>query len=392
MKRYASIIMCLAAAASLHALQPLDNVVSTALHNDPTLRAEYLRGEATVADMRADNVLDGPEADFEHLWGSSTSEKRWNVSVSQEFAYPGLYRARSQAADAYGDAAQVAIMSMVRDNALSIKQMIIDVVNARARLKFYEEVDSNLNHIAELTNRSYALGNVTVLDVRKMQLALLDSRRQITTARAELDALVASLEGRGVTINVDDDMWGAYPLQAFVQPPTSPDAYDSYLVGKASATASQAGIKAIKLQALPTVSLGYVHAYEERTHFNGLSVALRLPQWSQSKRREAARLEAEAVSCDTEAAMRGSMAEAVGLYNSAGTLKESLDGYCQFTGDNGYLDLLKRAFDGGELTVIDYLNEVNLFRTARLDYIDVEYRFNLALARLNRLSSQSVLF
>ena len=133
--------------------------------------------------------------------------------------------------------------------------------------------------------------------------------------------------------------------------------------------------------------MGYRHAFEESQHFNGLSVALRLPSFSQGKRRRAAALEAEALSMETSARLVEETAENSGLYSAAVALATGMERYRELSGDNSYLSLLAKAYDGGELTVIDYLNEVNLFTGARLNYLDLEYRYNQTLARLNRYRS-----
>ncbi len=76
-----------------------------------------------------------------------------------------------------------------------------------------------------------------------------------------------------------------------------------------------------------------------------------------------------------------------GSDTSAVALAAGMERYRELSGDNSYLSLLAKAYDGGELTVIDYLNEVNLFTAARLNYLDLEYRYNQTLARLNRYRS-----
>ncbi len=376
--------LSLAAAAST----PYDDVVKAVIANNPGLASRAAGAQASAMEGDVENTISGPELDFEHLWGHGTDDTRWSASVSQEFQWPGVYRARSQANGLRHQATDELIYGMTCDQALSAKLLIIDIINANSRVKLYTEIGEDLRRVADLTDRAYQLGEATILDQRKMQLAVLDSEREISLARNDLAALVASLDAMGADVDAASLAdWTAYPTQALVRPSLDPQDYYQYRVGTLSAAASRREADAIKLQAIPTFSLGYVHSFEERTHFNGLSVSITLPSFSQSKRRKMAALQAQSESLQWDDELIMAMAEARGLYDSALSIKGSVEDYTRLSGDNSYLDLLKQAFDGGELTVIDYITEVNLYRRSRLDYLDLLYRYNTAVARLNRYNT-----
>jgi len=381
-----SIIICACWALCASAAD-YDAAVRQVLDRGYGLHADSLAMQAGIEAMRAGNALEGPEAEFEYLWPSKGGEARWSASVSQSFDWPGLYGARRRQAEFEVAASSVVMHSITLDKALSVKQLIIDVVNARRRLELYESIGRNLAQLDSLVSRAYDLEAVNVLDRRKMQIAVLDSRRDIASVRADLIALTASLEGMGATV-ADD--WTQYPMQAMAEPSDNPLDYPEYRVMAARQLAAAEGARVTRREGMPKFSLGYVHAFEEGSHFNGLSVSVGLPSWSLSARRRAAALEAEAVVADGTAQFMTAIAERRGLYLTARTLSADLADYRRLTGDDSYLSLLMRAYKGGELTVIDYLNEVNLFTQARLSYLDLEYRLNLTLARLN--SSRGVGF
>ena len=379
-----STIMGFAAMMAM-AQTPWDNVLSSVLENNAELRGNIAREMASVAQNRAENALEGLEVGGERMWSADPAKKdKWAVSVSQSFDYPGIYRARKQANDFNTQAFDYLQLSLISDKALSVKLLIIDIINAQARLDFYKQVGENLQRMDSLTQRSFELGNVTILDVRKMQLAVLDNDSRISTCESDVAVLMASLRGLGGVFSESDAMWQSYPIQCLLEPSRNPENYYEYHIGSFRSQAAQAATEAIKLGAMPSFALGYRHAFEDGTHFNGLSVAVKLPSFSQKQRRNAAKLEAEALTAEFDGQLALTMAEAVGNYNSAMSLKASLEQYRNLSGDSSYLELLKRAYDGGAMTIIDYLNEINIFSDARLNYIDLEYRYNLTLARLNR--------
>jgi hypothetical protein len=66
-------------------------------------------------------------------------------------------------------------------------------------------------------------------------------------------------------------------------------------------------------------------------------------------------------------------------------MQASLKGFREsFDNDKDYIKLLDKAFYGGQLTIFDYLRELNDYIDFKLDFIDLEYRYSVAAARLNR--------
>lgn len=378
------LLCCSAAAVGQTVYRP---VIESVVNQNSHLGAEALKIDAARAAASADNTVAGPEAEFEHLWSSSTSDIKWNLGLTQEFDFPGLYGARSLAADARAEASRMVLLSIKADKALEAKLLILDIINARQRLQLYSEMGANIRRILELTQHSYNLGEATILDLRKMQLANADNERALSEITTDIINLQASLCGLGATMpETYVDSWTSYPPQA-CEAPTAETEMLLNAIYKTEAEAAKAESKAVRLSGMPSFSLGYRHAYEEQQHFNGFSIALRLPSYSQKKRREAARLEAEAASFEVNSQLISAMAQNKGYYDSALEIANTMRRYEALSGDNSYLELLSKAYDGGELTVIDYLNEINLFANARLSFLDLQYRYNTTLARLNRYHS-----
>ena len=367
-----------------HAESPFRDLIASVIENDSEIISKTVEIDASLASASAENSLEGPELEFEYLWANTSSDdNRWSAGISQEFAMPGLYSSRRAAAQAEAESSRVVLLGIKADKALEAKQLILDIINANAHLKFYMDLQDNLHRISELTRHSYDIGEATVLDLRKMQIAEIDNESKISDAMAGIYRMHQDLKALGAELPESTEMWQSYPVQLCEKPDEGSNSFFIALE-QAQMRAAEAKTKAVKMQAWPTISLGYHHAFEDQTHFNGLSVGLKLPSFSQKKRREAARLEAESLIFDTKNRIITENAENQSLYDSAVKTREMMNRYGELINDNTYLELLAKAYDGGQLTVIDYLNEVNLFSNARHNFMDMQYRYNLTLARLNR--------
>ncbi len=88
---------------------------------------------------------------------------------------------------------------------------------------------------------------------------------------------------------------------------------------------------------------------------------------------------------DRDLAARRLIAEMDADYSEALAMQASLKGFREsFDNDKDYIKLLDKAFYGGQLTIFDYLRELNDYIDFKLDFIDLEYRYSVAAARLNR--------
>ncbi len=133
--------------------------------------------------------------------------------------------------------------------------------------------------------------------------------------------------------------------------------------------------------------MGYRHAFEEGAHYNGIAVSLTLPSFNRSRRLATAQYEASEAAFEYDSQLMTAIAETTGQYLSAVGLQDIMDMYREAVEDNSYLELLMTAFEGGELTILDYILEMNLYTESYLIYLDLAYRYNLALARVDRYKS-----
>ena len=58
----------------------------------------------------------------------------------------------------------------------------------------------------------------------------------------------------------------------------------------------------------------------------------------------------------------------------------------EFAGDN-YLELLAKSYDGGQITIFEYLREINEYIDFKINLTELEHRYNTVLTRLNRYNT-----
>lgn len=392
MKKLFIAISALLAVSALQAKDATESIVDEILSNNPDMSAQMASLSAQMAATRAENNLSDPEVEFERNYAARRGvDDKWALSVSQSFDWPGAYRARSRAIKSGNEALMKMQKASLLDKALEIRQLLLDWSLAKRRLDLLSEIKANVDSLAAATSMAFDYGEATILDVKKLKLQTFALDEQVGSAQAAVDAVRAELVALngGKTLNLD-----VIDLNTPVAPLASETVYlDAFYSGDPMLEANEAGrlaaqgrVSVAKAASFPGLSVGYVHSYEEGTHFNGFSVGLSLPVFSWRNRRAAAEAEvmnARFVAVDYEMKAR---ADVIATYSRARSLKRQLDYYRDTFADADYLRLLGRALEGGQVSLIDYLTEINFYIETMGEYLSVEYGYRSALVRLNRYS------
>ncbi len=366
----------------------VDNAVRAILESNIELKAERARYDAELEESRSENTLAGPEADFDYRFAPSGVENRWGVSVKQAFDWPGTYSARSKANGYRQEAFQLLWRAKSIDLALEAKSLIFDHIKAEQNRKLLAEAKTNISKLSEYLGKAFEHGNATILEVMKAKRELLAIEKRLSEA---------DIESRKANENIKILAGGDFDLSGIDRFPSEPlrghGEYRSCLAENnpsvAAATslveAAKAEVSVARRSALPGLSIGFIHDFEEGMHFNGFSVGISLPFWGKNRKAAAAKAALSASMLDRDLAARRLIAEMDADYSEALAMQASLKGFREsFDNDKDYIKLLDKAFYGGQLTIFDYLRELNDYIDFKLDFIDLEYRYSVAAARLNR--------
>lgn len=372
-----------AGARTLSQAEAIDTIIS----NNSRLKALRANAEADYqSDLYEAKRLNDPEVEFEHLWGPDDN-KKWNIGVSQSFDWPGAYGKRTRAAESRRQAWTYRYAAEELSLRTSAKEAFAMGVYARRRLDLLQRVYENMDSLRNYITTGYRDGQLTILDVKKIQLELYGLRARIADVSQESMQAGAELAALNDGNALDAD-FGAYPAEPM---------YDlsRYLEYASSAnpdvTAAEATAKSARLEAdavaasrMPGFAVGYRHAFEEEQHFNGFAIGVSLPVYSRSRAVKAAKLRATASGFDAAEASASARSAVTAAYSVAEKRRNALSELNDVTLDESYPRLLLMAYKGGQINVITYIQELNYYLSARETRLDAEYKLRLALITLNK--------
>lgn len=356
---------------------------------NPAVTAERARCEALVAEKRAENVLAGPEAEFSYKWPSRRGEdQRWDISVGQEFEWPGIYGIRAQQADRMAQWSSNLHSQTLIDKTLEIEQAMIALAQANANAELCREIAANFDRLAAIYNKSLQRGETTILEVRKIEIRSFEVQRQLAEAQSAVTVATEKLKSLcGGTLPAAD--FNAIPRPALLSMADYEAApRPALLAADFQMEAASAGAKVASRSALPSFTVSYNHTYEEGIHFNGFGVGITLPSWNNKRRtaKAAAELE-EARANRNDVALTENQQLSADYAEATSLLKAIQKAGAAFEKDE-FVPLLDKALSVGRLTLSEYLLEYETYISAKQGYVDVCAAYADAEARLSRYLQQ----
>ena len=75
----------------------IEDVIANVKQNNKELKYTTAQIDAQASEIKTNNNLSNPVVEGGYLFGKGPAENKWEVGVSQEFEWPGLYSSRGAA-------------------------------------------------------------------------------------------------------------------------------------------------------------------------------------------------------------------------------------------------------------------------------------------------------
>ena len=385
------------------------SAVAQALTAGGTVTGATRALEAQRATRRA--AFDLPRTSLNGSYGQYNTFRRDNqISVSQQFALPGLYRRTADAADAQITGRQMLLTQARAELRRQVRLRYHDAVAARHRLRTLRGQDSLYTEFLRAADLRFKAGEVARLEPAtalvqqgEVRLQLHQAHTDLRVALRELQALLQAPDSVTVADSVLRPLVPAGPVPT----PTdtawlarSPDAGPL----RAAVAERQAETRLERARGLPELSVGYFNQslrgpqeldngttrfYSGATRFQGVQAGVSVPLWRRPLRArvQAAGLQEQVAAAAYErarAALTGRLdvlrlrrAEAlrrVAFYETTGLPQAAI-----------IERLSTRGFRAGETGYAEYLLSLDRARRLRLDYVDALLTLNQMVIELDYL-------
>lgn len=372
---------------SLFGQTSIHTVLVSIEENNTTLKSLRESAEAQKLENKTGIYLSDPEVGFNYLWGSpAVMGNRTDVSVTQTFDIPTVTGMKSRMANEQNNLVEWQYRADRMNILLEAKQYCIELVYYNALKK---ELDLRLQH-AELIATGYKdrldKGDANILEYNKARLNLSTIQGEISRVEVERGALLEQLkrlnggneilleEYRFAEVELPLDFEGWY-AEAEQKNPVLAYVRQEIEVSKKQVSLSKA-------MGLPVLTAGYMSEKVVGEHFQGISVGISIPLWGNKnrvKQAKAAVRAAELRVADNKQQFYGQLQI---LYNRTSGLKSTAEAYRKSLETANSTELLKKALDAGEISLLDYMIEIGLYYDTVNRVLEAERDYQKAYVEL----------
>lgn len=389
MKKIISAILMLLVVLSVFGQDLYAPILKQIEQNSTMLEALKEQMEAQKLSNKIGITPANPEVEFGYLWGAPVPVgNRKDISVRQTFDFPLVYVQRSRLSDLQNNSVEYQYKSHRMELLLSAKKICIELVYYNALWKLYERQLENAKQIAEAYERMNLTGDANRLEYNKAILNYTNMENEVKRINLERERLLSELTrlNGGNPITLDRSTYD----HTFVQPTDFENRYATaeadnpalqYL--KSQVEVNSRLIKLSQASSFPKFSIGYMGEFVTGQRYQGLTVGMSIPLWENKNKVKQAKAAAKASERIAEDAKMQYYNRLKNLYAQVSELQENIRRYNSVFEQNDNDKLLFKAYSNGEISLLNYLLEVEYYFVAYDKRLQAERDLELALAELN---------
>lgn len=367
----------------------IDEVMQSISSNNTELKVSNAEIQTQLQQIKSSNNLNDPQIDMEYLFGQKAIGDKWQIGISQSFDWPGAYKARSKANLGYSNALEYSARMKKLEVLLKAKLLCIELVNLNKMIDAQQVLSNNISNLLSEYNKGFKHGEISILDINKLKLEMFNADQNLLKLKSQRTSLAQEIVGLNANVEISNlsllNEYSAEKLDDIDSYMNAIKIYDPECGYYASLNkASKEKLNATKLEGWPKMAVGYKYANELGDKFHGFTVGLSIPLFSNRNKVNVAKAESIAYQFGEDNAYVLKEAQVKSDYAKVVELKSQIASYKNILNDDSNILILKKALDGGQMTLLNYLLEIRCFIDARNSLISREYEYQSLMCELNK--------
>lgn len=374
---------------SINAQNSIEKVLNRIESNNTTLKALQEQIKANKIGNATTLNLANPEVEVGYLWGSPNGEgNRKDFSITQSFDFPTAYKYRSHVVKNQNSQEDLIYKQQAKEIRQQARVFCVELVYQTKKYAIQQERVILAKELGQAYQMLFDKGGINIIEYNKTKLNLLNSEKamqmtslEIATLRAELSRLNGGESFVEPLNNYSDYFLPLDFNQWFASVKMNNPSQES--IAK-EIELSRNQIKLTKALNLPKITAGYTSERLLGTTHQGIALGISVPLWegrNTVKHQRTLVVALEMQQKDTELQFYNMLKN---QYNRASTLLSLLGNYSEVLGMTNDEVLLKKAFDKGQLSLINYLLELSAYYDTKDQYMEQEKEYHMALSELQQ--------
>lgn len=388
MKQYIAIAIIVSAACSASGQTSIDQVLQGIEANNGELKASYQLTTARKLEAGLENNLADPTVSYVHQYGNKEGlGMQGELVASQSFDFPTVYAQRSKLIRAKGTGFDRQGAELRQQILLQAKELCLDLVLLNQQKALLDQRRQNAEQLASLYATRLSTGDANILETNKINLELLNAKneaRMNEAARAARLKELATLNG-GIPVGFPDTEYVGVPdLLSVDELKTVALSSNLQLLSLQSDQATALRQLSVnKAKGLPGLELGYrLNTAAGGERFNGFLVGVSIPLFSNRNNVKQAKAQTRYTELQLESTTSVVENELQSLYDQSVALKTSMNEYSQVLKSQNGLELLNKAIQSGQISMMEYFVDVTTLYQSMQNYMQLQNEYQKVMAQL----------
>ncbi len=390
MKTYKLYILGLMLLGSLttRAQSSIDQVLRSIETNNKSLQANTKMTDAQKLEAQTGKFLANPSVEWEQMWGNRNNPgSEYTLTVKQSLDFPTTYSNKNKLANLKANTIGFQSAAYRQQLLLNAKQTCIEIIYLRKQKSLLDERLANAETIFALYKKRFESGDANQLELNKIQLELLNAQNQSRLNKAALTTAEEQLRnlngGKPITFDATDYPAGEELINFDQLQAAFMDADPNLKSLTGNQEIANREVKLSRSLTLPKFDVGYKrNAASDHVASNGFMVGVSIPLFENKNTVKKAKAQAEFATASLEDNRLNLKTNLQQLYQQAEALQISRADYAKVLEQQRNIELLNKALNAGQLSVIDYFTELSTIYDSHQSYLDVEKEYHSILAQL----------
>ena len=372
---------------AIDAQTSIDGILQQIKENNPTLSALRKQTEADKIGNHTGLLLDDPEIELAHLWGSPTvGGNRKNIDVSQSFDMATIFGMKRKLAKDQDQLADYQYQASENELLLQARLLCIDIIYYNALLKNLNLQKDNAQEIAADQAKRLETGDGNKMEHNNALVSLAVAKAEIQKQEVERDDAIAQLTalngGKAITLTDTSFPMVDIPANFDEWYRTAEQKNPTLASARQAVEVAKRQISTTKAEGMPKLTAGFSGEYLGDDKLNGVTFGMTIPLWSNKNKVKQAKAEVEAAMVRQADAKQQLYLSLRNLYNKQAGLKKVDNTYHEVLSNTTNIHLLKKALQAGSISVSDYRMEVNAYYDMTIQHLDAMRSWQKVVAEM----------
>lgn len=387
MKRFTLYIISCFFIGTVFAQNTVDSVVKQVERNNKSIQSNKKYWQAKQAEFKTGLTPYDPQVEYDYMWGSPIGAgNQKDFSITQRLDFPTVYKRKKELSGL--QIAQTTLQQQVyrQDILLETKLLFLEIVYLNKKAAELNRRLLNTQKLVSDYQKKLDKGDVIILDVNKAKLQLLNIKNETSLNENEKQVLltkISELNG-GIPVAVNDTIYPFIPsIPDFEILDSTIEANDPIIkVYQQEKLILQQQIAVQKAMNLPKIETGYHSQGILGQSYKGFHAGITIPLWENKNKLNATKSNLEYAVSSTETHRLNHRLENKQYYDQLDVRLKMVQEYKELLSTLNNTTLLNKALALGQITIIQYFYDESFYFTAYDKYLQTEWEYQQAVARL----------